>query len=195
MRPSKIRVIPNCVSSEFIAAPKLPPSTNPRVLIVGTTPNKNLHRTAKAFRNLSINLVILGQLKDSQRALLSEYNLKFEEVYGLGRKEVVELYQGCDLVSFVSTYEGFGMPIIEAQAVGRAVLTSDIAPMNEVAGDGALLVDPFDVGAIRAGIIQLIGNAELQRNLVRKGFVNVRRFSPKSVAKKYAEVYKELLSE
>ena len=57
-----------------------------------------------------------------------------------------------DILSFVSTYEGFGMPIVEANAIGRVVVTSNVLSMPEVAGNAAHLVDPFDVNSIREGI-------------------------------------------
>ncbi len=71
---------------------------------------------------------------------------------GLTIDEVVDQYHKCDLVSFVSTYEGFGMPIVEANAIGRPVFTATVASMPEVAADAACLVDPFDVQAIRNGV-------------------------------------------
>ena len=77
-------------------------------------------------------------------------------------EEVVALYQSCDAVCFVSTYEGFGLPILKAQAVGRPVLTSDISPLREVAGEGALKVDPLDVAAIRSGLTRLIARSGIE---------------------------------
>lgn len=103
------------------------------------------------------------------------------------------LYQSCDLVCFVSTYEGFGMPILEAQAVGRPVLTSDISPMREVAGEGAFKVDPFDVDSIRTGLERLIGDGGLREDLIREGFRNVKGYSAESVAAQYAALYREVL--
>ena len=62
---------------------------------------------------------------------------------------MIQEYKDADLISFPSTFEGFGMPIIEGQAVGRPVITSNIEPMVSVAADAAILVDPFNIESIR----------------------------------------------
>lgn len=194
VNPDKVRVIPNCVAPEFVPQAKPWPAYAPRLLLAGTTPNKNLERAVMAYAGLDVALVILGCLSDEQRSLLNQAGLTFEEHSGLSRAEIVGLYQSCDLVCFVSTYEGFGMPILEAQAVGRPVLTSNLAPMNAVAGDGALLVDPHDVTAIRAGLLRLLDDASLRKELVRNGFQNVEAYSARSVAAQYAALYREVVS-
>jgi glycosyltransferase involved in cell wall biosynthesis len=220
----KVRVIPNCVSAEFVAQPKpwavvgmvgrtgLGPPTYPqgeprtseaacpyplqgkvRVLCVGTTDNKNLTRVVEACACLDVRLCILGKPAETQRMHLAEQAVEHEVYQGLTREEVVALYQSCDLVCFVSTYEGFGMPILEGQAVGRPVLTSNISPMSEVAGEGALKVDPFDVLAIRCGFKRLMEDAGFREDLVQKGFRNVMHYTAESVAAQYAALYREVL--
>lgn len=193
VRPDKVRVIPNCVAPEFIPLEKPWPVTTPRLLLVGTTPNKNLERVVAACAGLDVSLCLLGRLSEEQTKLLENAGLKFEEHSGLSRAGVVELYQSCDLIGFVSTYEGFGMPILEAQATGRPVLTSNTEPMATVAGEGALLVDPFDEDDIRRGLTRLIGEPALREALVRKGFENVARYSPEAVAGQYAELYRDVI--
>ena len=193
--PAKVRVIPNCVAPEFVAVPKPWPSGKVRVLQVGTTDNKNLTRVAEACAGLPVQLVILGMLTPAQRAQLEQHGLSYECHSALSKAEVVALYEACDLVVFVSTYEGFGMPILEAQAVGRPVLTSAISPLREVAGGGALQVDPFDVAAIRAGLERLIGEPELRGQLVREGRRNVAMYSATAVAAQYAALYREVVGE
>ena len=191
----KIRVIPNCVAPEFTAQPKPWPSGTVRVLQVGTTDNKNLSRVMEACAGLPVHLSILGKLSDAQRAELVRRGIDYEEFRHLHRDQVVALYAACDLVVFVSTYEGFGMPIIEAQAVGRPVITSNLSPMREVAGQGALLVDPFDVQGIRSGLLRLLNDAGLREELVAAGFRNFRQYSASSVALQYAAVYHEVLAQ
>jgi glycosyltransferase involved in cell wall biosynthesis len=193
VNPLKVRVIPNCVAIEFTALAKPWSDGKPRVLLVGTTDNKNLTRVFKACVGLNVQLCILGRLTETQQAQLNVQTLEHEAYHSLSRQQVVALYQSCDLVCFVSTYEGFGMPILEAQSVGRAVLTSDISPMAEVAGEGALKVDPFDVESIRNGLKRLLSLPELRNELVKKGFENVKNYSATAIAAQYAEVYREVL--
>ena len=70
---------------------------------------------------------------------------------------------------FASTYEGFGLPIVEAQAIGLPVITSNMPPMNDTAGDGALLVDPLDEGEIRTALEQLLHSPDVARQLSEQG--------------------------
>ena len=109
--------------------------------------------------------------------------------------ELVEAYRRCDMVVFASLYEGFGLPVLEAQATGRPVITSNISAMPEAAGDGALLVDPYSVEAIRAAVLRIKNEPQLREQLVRKGLENVGRFRAAAVAERYAEVYRRLAGE
>ncbi len=85
------------------------------------------------------------------------------------------------------------MPIVEANTVGRAVVTSKVASMPEVAGDAARLVDPFDVASIRAGILKVISDSVYRESLIRNGFRNRLRFLPEEVAQRHAAIYRTLV--
>lgn len=85
------------------------------------------------------------------------------------------------------------MPIIEGQKVGRIVLTSNISPMKDVAADGAVLVDPFDITSIREGYKKILGMSEEERqDLIGRGQKNCVRFNADIIAKKYIHIYKEI---
>jgi glycosyltransferase involved in cell wall biosynthesis len=117
------------------------------------------------------------------------------QVHELGRltdEELVEAYRRCDMVVFASLYEGFGLPILEAQAMGRPVITSNFGAMREAAGDGALLVDPYSVEEIRAAIMRVKNEPGLREDLVRKGRENAEKFRAEAVAARYAELYRGL---
>ena len=193
VNPAKVRVIPNCVSPEFLPQMRPLDPVRPLLLLVGTTPNKNLDRIAAACQGLLVKLAVLGILSNAQKVKLEKHELEYEAFHALTKTGVVNLYQTCDLVVFVSTYEGFGLPILEAQAVGRPVLTSSFAPMSDVAGEGALKVDPFDVAAIRSGLQRLLEEPELREELVQKGFENVKKYSATAIAAQYASLYREVL--
>ena len=105
------------------------------------------------------------------------------------------MYQSSNLVTSVSTYEGFGLPILEANAVGRPVITSNIASMPEVGGEAVYYVDPHNVDDIRKGILELIQNADLRDCLIKKGLENIKRFKPEVIAAQYCELYENIYYE
>ena len=121
--------------------------------------------------------------------------LGHSRVHELGRltdRELVEAYRRCDMVVFASLYEGFGLPILEAQAMGRPVITSNFGAMREAAGEGALLVDPYSVEAIREAVLRITREPALREDLIAKGRENAERFRAEAVAARYAELYRRL---
>ncbi len=87
------------------------------------------------------------------------------------------LYSGATAVLQPTLYEGFGFPVLEAQACGTAVLTATTSSLPEVAGEGALLVDPLDTAALAAALRRVAMEDGLRRALVRAGDANTRRFT------------------
>ena len=161
----------------------------PVFLIVGCAKNKNICRMLEAIKDIPCSLKIIGKPNEIQKKILKKYNIEYTSYTGLSNNEMVEQYNQCDVLLFASTYEGFGMPILEAQAVGRPVITSNISSMPEVAGTGAQYVDPYDVESIKYAVLMIIENAELREKIVRAGFENIKRFDPKKIALKYLKLY------
>lgn len=192
--PDKIRVIHLPVSEEFRPAPQPFKADMPKILVVGATPNKNIERVAQALAGIPCLLTIVGALSDVQTEALARHGVAYVTKVGLSREALVAEYVRCDMLVFASTYEGFGLPIVEANAVGRPVVTSDTSSMPEVAADAACLVDPFDVASIRAGVLRVIEDADYRARLVQAGFRNVARFRIHAVAAAYANVYREIAS-
>ena len=190
--PAKVVVIHNPVSEEFQHTPAIFNAAHPRILHIGITPNKNLERVAQALQGISCTLVVIGPLSPEQTAMLARHDIAWENHCNLSRAELLDQYVRCDFLLFASTYEGFGLPIIEAQAVGRPVVTSDLAPMPEAAGGAACLVDPYDVPAIRRGVLRVIDDAAYRDDLVARGLRNVERFRAVRVAARYAQLYRAL---
>ncbi len=193
--PEKVQVIHNNVSKEFQPTPKSFNLNRPRVLQIGTNPNKNLERVAAALAGTECELTIIGRLSDRQIDELNRHRVTYENLVDISREALVEQYQRCDLVVFASTYEGFGLPIVEANAVGRPVVTSNIWSMPEVAGEAACLVDPFDVASIRAGICRVIQDATYREHLIETGFENVKRFQIETIAEQYANLYRSVYTQ
>lgn len=189
---AKVRVVPNCVGDEFTAAPKPWPQEPPVILQVGTGWNKNLPRVVEALRGLRCRLWIVGPPNADQRAAVEAAGVEHRWLGRLSDDELLETYRQCDALVFVSLFEGFGLPLLEAQATGRPVITSDRSAMPEVAGDAALLVNPEDVGAIRAAVVRILGEPALRDALVARGWENVKRFRPAAVADRYEAIYREL---
>ncbi len=162
--------------------------SQPYILHVGTLqPRKNLVRLVEAFaqireRQPGLLLVLAGQ-----RGWLADPI--YQRVADLGLQEHVRfpgfvddadlpaLLSGAACFAFPSLHEGFGFPVLEAQACGAPVLAANSSSLPEVAGDGALLVDPLDTAAIAAGLLRLIEDEALAGRLQAAGFANLRRFS------------------
>ena len=190
--PDKITVIHCPVSDEFTASAKPFDSQCPRILQVGTTENKNIPRVAEALQGLPCRLSIIGPLSDAQKAVLERFAIDYENHVGLSREALVEQYRKADLLMFASLYEGFGLPIVEANAVGRPVITSRLYSMPEVGGDSACYVDPYAVGEIRAAVERLTGDATYRQALTERGYRNVARFRRAVIAGHYAALYRML---
>lgn len=195
INPDKIIVIPCCVSPKYMYKPKPFNSQCPIILQVGSGNNKNIIRLAEALQGISCRLVIIGKLLSNQTEALLKYNILYSNYHTLTEDEVINKYIECDMVSFVSVYEGFGMPIIEANATGRPVVTSNLLSMPEVAGNAACIVDPYSVNEIRDGILKIITNETYRNQLIENGLNNVNRFTPISVSKQYSDLYHKLYNE
>lgn len=191
--PQKIRVVHNCVSDDFKPVPKEFNAANPVILQIGTGANKNLERVAEAVKDMACHLRIVGKVSDEQVTTLQQSGIDYSCVSNISDEEIVQEYCQCDMLAFVSTYEGFGLPIVEAQATGRPVITSTVCSMPEVAGTAACLVDPFDVSSIREGILKIINDSAFRDRLIQQGFENVERFRPETIARQYVEIYSEML--
>jgi glycosyltransferase involved in cell wall biosynthesis len=123
---------------------------------------------------------------------LQRYRIPYTIYNGLTDEGVFERYAACDILFMASFYEGFGMPIIEAQSVGRPVVTSNIGAMKELGEGSALLVDPNDAAAIRSALLRLQEDPALYDAQVRAGFENAEKFHHEKIASMYLDVYRKL---
>jgi len=185
----RIEVVPDCVSDAFQYSEHEFNEVCPRILQVGTTDNKNLDRVACALEGQSCRLVIVGKLSERQLSVLRRHGIEYESHVGISSEEMVDQYHRADIVMFASLYEGFGLPILEANAVGRPVITSNLYSMPEVGGDAACYVDPYDVDSIRNAVHRIVKDSEYRDQLIEQGRVNMRRFTTQSVAQRYTNLY------
>jgi glycosyltransferase involved in cell wall biosynthesis len=190
--PNKIHVIPVAVNQVFQPHQKAFHKARPVILHIGTGYNKNLERLIEALNGISCELVIVGKLSEEQSVLLQKHGTTYTNHYNVSTETIYQLYRECDLVAFVSTFEGFGMPIVEANVVERAVVTGNVSSMPEVASDAACFVDPFDVNSIREGILKVIRDDAFREELIVNGRKNKLRFEAGKIARQYYELYKEI---
>jgi glycosyltransferase involved in cell wall biosynthesis len=168
------------------------------VLFVGTLePRKNLTRLIEGFARIETHeakLVLVGG-----RGWLYEDLFARVEDLGLGEtvlfpgyvpnEELVLWYNAATVFAYPSLYEGFGMPVTEAQACGTPVLTSDTTSLPEAAGEAAMIVDPEDVDAIGAGLRRLLEDEGLQQELSNRGRRHASGFTWTRTARETVEVY------
>jgi glycosyltransferase involved in cell wall biosynthesis len=155
-------------------------------LYVGTLqPRKNLARVISAFAALELPGTVLvlagkrGWLYDDLFAQVRSMGLEGRVLFPgyVSAGDKAALMSGALAFVFPSLYEGFGLPVIEAQSCGCPVIASTTSSLPEVAGDAALLVDPHDPAAIAAAMHRVTVEPALRGHLVERGFANARRFS------------------
>ncbi len=168
------------------------------ILFVGNfNPRKNLERLLRAFdlakgQGIPHHLVIAGEQGwkfDKARAL--EGVGCREAIHFIGYvpdEDMAALYTAAELFAFPSLYEGFGIPVLEAQACGTPVLTSRNSALPEVGGEGAEYVDPYDVEGICRGLLHVLEDPGVAEALREKGQQNARRYSWAASAERLGEI-------
>jgi glycosyltransferase involved in cell wall biosynthesis len=188
-----IKVIYNPIDASFSFFEKEFNSKSPIILHIGTGWNKNLTFVIISLKDIKCHLRIIGKITAIQLQLLKEYKTNYSNGFKLTDLEILEEYKNCDIVSFPSVFEGFGMPIIEGQAIGRVVLTSNISPMNEISNNSVLYVNPHSVASITQGFIDLINKEDVRAKLIRLGLENVKQLKAFKIAQDYRTIYKNIL--
>jgi len=184
----KVHVIPNAVGPPF--GPDGKAAEGDYVLAVGTLePRKNLDRLVDAFARAGLNgtrLLVTGGHG------WGNVHPAGKDVHWLGfvpDEELARLYRGARCVAYVSAYEGFGLPVLEAMACGAPVVAASTGAGPEVGGDAAVLVDPLDDEAIAAGLVEAIDRAD---ELRERGLARAQKFDWKRVADATVDVYLEV---
>jgi glycosyltransferase involved in cell wall biosynthesis len=175
-------------------------------------PKKNISRLIDAYvgSGTKLPLVLVGgggwQNREEIRKIRDErfttYRVEATEIRPerrirwlryLPAGQLTTLIQGATAVVFPSIYEGFGLPVVEAMALGTPVLTSNVASLPEVAGEAAVLVDPYDTAAIAKGITDLEHNEDLRNDLVRRGKRQAALFSTERYEERLRDLYRRVL--
>jgi glycosyltransferase involved in cell wall biosynthesis len=210
----QVVVTPNGVSSQFRPLPReraLPVVRErfgipgPYIFTVGDLqPRKNQVGLIDAFERLiettpmlPHHLVLAGQ--DSWyggqvkgKAARSRYRDRIHFTGFVTDEELLQLYIGCDVFAFPSLYEGFGLPILEAMACGRAVVCSSTTACGEVADSAALLFDPRDKVDMMQALRDLLVDPELRARIERLGIARAGQFQWRNAARGTLDVYYEV---
>ena len=175
-------------------------------------PKKNVGRLIDAYlaSGVDVPLVVVageGWENQSESTLIEELRENRPSSTRLDRQRVrravrrfryvrpstlVTLIRGARAVVFPSLYEGFGLPVLEAMILGTPVVTSRAASLPEIAGDAALLVDPYDADDIARAIATIVNDADLQAELARRGRVQAEKFSLERYRERVAALYAAL---
>lgn len=170
------------------------------LLTVGTVePRKNLLGLLNGMicSGIEVPLVVVGK-PTRYKAACEDFiadNRGCPDVFflsGIQDTELASLYQLAEAMVYPSLFEGFGLPVAEAQASGCPVITSDTSSLPEVGGDAALYVNPEKPEEIGQAIIDLLAGEELRKAMIAKGKVNAERFTPEVFATQMKQLYNTL---
>jgi glycosyltransferase involved in cell wall biosynthesis len=185
----KVRVIPHAVGAPFVADGDA--AFGDYVLTVGTLePRKNLDRLVEGFERADLNgsrLLVAGMRG------WGDVDVSGDRVQQLGfvpDDELARLYRGARCVAYLSAYEGFGLPLVEAMACGAPVVAANAGSAPEVTGGAAVLVDPSDPDAIASGLADAIERSDELRVL---GLERAQAFSWTTVARATLDVYRKAI--
>jgi glycosyltransferase involved in cell wall biosynthesis len=173
----------------------------PYILFVGTLePRKNLARLLQAYATLPTDKKQQASLVVCGGAGWGDFDLK-KAITSLGlrdnvhltgyvdERELSTLYENALFLAMPSLYEGFGLPLVEAMRHGLPLLTANVSSMPEVAGEAALLVDPFQTGAIADGLQRMISSPELRVRLSQAAERHVLRFDWDAAARQLLDLF------
>lgn len=170
------------------------------VLCVGTIEvRKNQLAIAQAIKEHSgINLVLVGRetdYKDEIESFIKENHMagRVKFIHDADFNDFPAIYSLAKVFVYPSIFEGFGIPVIEAQHCGVPVITSKGSCLSEAGGDGAVYIDPYDISDIESRILDIWNNIELQKELRALGFFNIKRFAKDIITRQYLELYESLV--
>ena len=169
------------------------------VLMVGPpAAHKNIAPVAAALAGRGVRVVVVGRAAHGIFRGADSVGAEENGAHGvrwLGRvsdPQMIWLYRHASALVFPSLYEGFGLPVVEAQQLGCPVVTSDRASLPEVAGDGAVLVDPTDPERVAQRVVELLADDQARTRLAALGRANVERFRWAASADRVAETLSAL---
>ncbi len=208
---NKISVIPLAVDSIFLQHQSLDvlmqvkqkyKLNKPYFITVGTVENRknqlNIVRALKQLGNHEIELIIVGNDRSRYAKTVKEFianhaiAARFLKVDNAN--DLAALYKQSMALIYVSEFEGFGIPPIEAMATGTAIIASNTSSIPEVCGNAALYVNPSQVNEIKEAMKQLIENTDMAQNLIKQGNKQIELFNINTIASKYLQLYNNIVA-
>lgn len=193
--PSKVANVSCGVDSAYQTSGAVYAFPFPYLLCVSNRKrHKNEVRVIEAFAisglSKQMHLVFTGEATDELLARIQRRELSTSMHFtgAVPEVQLPSLYRGAKALVFLSLYEGFGLPVVEAMACGTPVVTSNVAAMPETAAGAALLVDPTSVDEIAKAMEQIVSDKELRMQLREKGLARAAEFSWENTATKVREV-------
>jgi glycosyltransferase involved in cell wall biosynthesis len=202
----KISVAYNGVSEQFKPRTEKTSTANPYFLFVGSIhPRKNLKRLLLAFDEFKTQsdsnhqLLVIGDpyfWSDDMKSTLNQLNFKRDVIFKpyASVDDLISYYQNAEALMFVSYFEGFGIPIIEAMACGCPVVVGKNTACDEIAGDAALKIDPFDANDIAKKMLEVSTNKDLSSQLSLKGMKRAKNFTWQNTAEVVHKCMHKLLA-
>lgn len=191
---SKIVVIPNPVNPSFRFTARRN-NLIPVILQIGAGKNKNIETLIEAVKGLKVKLLLIRPKDEMLIWQMNNLDIQYEFRSDLTEDELIEAYAASDIVYFASTYEGFGLPILEGMAIGRPVVTSNVSPMRDIALDNSVLVDPFSINEVREGLQLLLNQPDEYAAYQERGLKHVELYKADKIANLYYELYKQVILE
>ncbi len=195
IHPDRVDVIHHGVDAEFTMGPVTwrPPEVNgkPFVLYIGSyEPRKNLPTLVEAWR-------AAFPQRDVELVVVSSDHVPDDVIglRGIHSDRLPQLYRAATAFAFPSTYEGFGMPVLEAMACGTPVVAADASSLPEVGGDAALYVAPHDVAGWANALARVAADPALRQRLLERGSANVRKFQWERSVQEHLDVFVRVVTE
>ena len=189
-----IHIIGISVSQNFKKKIKNQISKVPKILVIGTAINKNILNIISSLKNIFCELTLIGELNNEIIQELIRNKINYKNLVSINKRKLINEYINSDMLLFPSNYEGFGVPILEAQSVGRPVITSKFQPMRNVAGNAAIFVNPGKISEISKAVKIIVNNQKLRKSLIKKGFNNIKRFKKEIILKEHLKVYNKTIN-
>ncbi len=193
----KFIIINNAVSGNILTDQVFPVANKGKYIltVASMDPRKNLDRVVEAYEKSNVKkdvkLVLVGKSSSLFNLKISE-EIRSNSIGYVPDEQLAALYQGAALFVYPSLYEGFGIPPLEAMALGCPVILSDIPVFREVFGDAAYYVDPLNSDSIAEGIQKVLSNDNLRNELIARGLQQAKQYSWERSAKKLTETIKAL---